>query len=156
MHHMTHRIALLVVTLSMVGCQSASNPSGNVDPAPAVAANTEPVPVLREMQGDDASLKLPGAVLVNAANQTTLNLAPLEVDFDRESVVIVSLGTQPTGNYGVKVNSAQKKGAKLFVQGISMQPHNPAAAPKTPTHPYSAVVIPKFQGTVHPEIVDAP
>ena len=153
-----HRYALIaVLLLSVLGCQS--QPSSGPDPsagAPAVATSTEPVAILRDMQGDDASLALPGAVLVNAASQTKVNLVPLEVDFEKESVVIVSLGRQPTGHYGVKINSAQKQGGRLFVQGHALLPQNPAAAPKTPTHPFAAAVIPKFQGTVHPEITDAP
>ncbi len=151
------RLFALITILLLAGCQSNSGSDGTAaSPAAAAATNTEPVPVLREMQGEDASLTAPGAALINDAKQTKVNLAPLEVDFERESVVIVSLGRQPTGNYGVKINSAQRKGAKLFVQGIAMQPKNLAIAPKTPTHPYAAVVIPKFNGTVHPEIVDAP
>lgn len=146
---------LFSAVFSLVACQSGTAPSGSAGPAPAMAANTEPVPVLREIQGDDASLKLPAAVLVNAASETKVNLASLEVDFEKESVVIVSLGTQPTGHYGIKINSAQKKGTKLFVQGIALLPQNSAAAPQTPTNPFAAVVIPKFQGTVHPEIIDA-
>jgi predicted small secreted protein len=135
--------ALAIVAMLLAGCNGTGKPV-NIEGA----TGTEPVPILAAASGSDPAIKA-DAYLINAADQTTANLAGLNANFDSQSIVVIGLGEMPTAGYEVVITGVQKKGDTLFVQFKVSKPGDVAA--QVITYPYGAALIPKFVGKVSPE-----
>jgi len=66
-----------------------------------------------------------------------------QVDFSRDIVVGVFLGTRPTAGFGVEITAAREEGAGIVVQYRENRPPPGAIAAQILTAPYHLVVIPK-------------
>ena len=66
-----------------------------------------------------------------------------QVDFLRDIVVGVFLGTRPTAGFGVEITAGRKEGAGLVVQYRENRPPPGAIAAQVLTAPYHLVVVPK-------------
>jgi PrcB C-terminal len=141
-------LAALLMTAGM-GCQNQKM---------AMPA-TDPVPILRRASGSDMAVKTEPleVTLINSADALTAaagdKLAALAVDFAHESLLVLSLGEQPTGGYWVRMTAVQQGPGGLYVQGLVNVPGDGEQVTPEKTYPYDAVVIPKSADQmVHPEM----
>jgi hypothetical protein len=65
------------------------------------------------------------------------------VDFSKEMVVAVFLGTRPTAGFSVEVVSARQEGATLIVSYRESRPQPGAVAAQVLTSPFHFVAVPK-------------
>jgi hypothetical protein len=72
---------------------------------------------------------------------------PAAVDFSKEMVVGVFLGSKPTAGYGVTIVSAATEGNVLHVRYRETSPPSDAITAQVITHPYQIVAIPKSAAT---------
>jgi hypothetical protein len=72
---------------------------------------------------------------------------PAAVDFSKEMVVGVFLGSKPTPGYGVTIASAAEEGGVLRVRYRETSPPPDAISAQVITHPYLIVAIPKSSVT---------
>jgi protease stability complex PrcB-like protein len=70
------------------------------------------------------------------------------VDFSREMVVGVFLGSRATAGYGVEIVRAVGNGATLIVQYVETAPSRDAVTAQILTAPYHLAVMPKHDGEV--------
>ena len=143
----THRltwVALASAALMTAGCQSK-------EPTIIGAAGTERVQILRSAAGNDAAFAVTDIWLINSPNDTTADLTALNVDFDKESVIVLSVGAARQPGLTAEITGVQRDGGDIFVQGVINVPEGSEVSEDV-EHPYAAVVVPKVQGTLHPEI----
>jgi hypothetical protein len=76
------------------------------------------------------------------------NAALPAVDFSREMVVGVFVGTRPTAGYGVEIVRAIGNGSTLVVEYVETAPSRDTITAQILTAPYHLVAIPKRDGTV--------
>ena len=75
--------------------------------------------------------------------------APLPaVDFSREMVVGVFLGSRPTAGYGVEIVRAVGNSGALVVEYVETTPSRDTITAQILTAPYHLAAIPKHEGTV--------
>jgi len=72
---------------------------------------------------------------------------PAAVDFSKDMVVGVFLGSRPTPGYGVTIVSAVEEGNVLRVRYRETSPPSDAIAAQVITFPYQIVAIPKSAAT---------
>ena len=72
--------------------------------------------------------------------------ADLDVDFERESLVLVALGERPTGGYAVEIREVLAGGGALHVRYVEVRPGARCFVTQAVTYPYAAVAIPRFDG----------
>lgn len=70
------------------------------------------------------------------------------IDFAKEMVAAVFLGTRPTGGYGVDIFAARREGAVLIVEYRERRPPPGALASQALTSPFHIVRIARHDGTV--------
>lgn len=70
------------------------------------------------------------------------------VDFSREMVVGVFLGSRPTAGYGVEIVRAIGNTAALIVEYVEATPSRDAITAQILTAPYHLAAVPKHDGTV--------
>jgi hypothetical protein len=70
------------------------------------------------------------------------------IDFSREMVVAVFLGSRPTAGYGVEIVSAVGNSGTLVVAYVEAAPSRDAVAAQIPTAPYHLAAIPRHDGEV--------
>jgi hypothetical protein len=85
------------------------------------------------------------AALWNAHNSD--KPAP-QVDFDREMVVAVFMGSRPTGGYSVQIVSAQEQNGGLVISYHEASPRPGAITTQVLTFPYHIVAVSKHAGAV--------
>ena len=76
------------------------------------------------------------------------------VDFSREMVVGVFLGSRPTAGYGVEIVRAVGNSGALVVEYIETAPSRGAITAQILTAPYHLAAIPKHDGAVTFKKVD--
>ena len=75
------------------------------------------------------------------------------VDFAREEVAAVFLGTRPTGGFGVEIVGAGQKAGAFVVQYRETKPAADAITTQVITSPFLLVAMPKVNGDVKLERV---
>ena len=81
--------------------------------------------------------------------------APLPtVDFPREMVVGVFLGTRPTAGYGVEIIRAVGNSSTLVVEYVETTPSRDMVTAQILTAPYHLAAIPKHDGQITFKKVD--
>jgi len=73
---------------------------------------------------------------------------PPAVDFEREMVVGVTLGTRSTGGFGVEVARVVAAEDGLFVEATERAPAPGAMVPQVITQPFHMVAVPRREGDV--------
>jgi hypothetical protein len=76
------------------------------------------------------------------------------VDFSREMVVGVFMGTRPTAGYGVEITGAREENGALVVQYRETRPAAGAITAQVLTSPFHLVAVPKRDGDVRFEKVE--
>lgn len=138
---------LLAVAL-MTGC-SGSKSSTTSEPVvtPPVAYQAQNVAILGKVAGNDLNLTNYYLGVLDAAAVEKLNLAArfaekgVVLDPQQHSVVLLSLGEQPTAGFAADVVAIQSKGSQLFVQGTASAPSPDTAVAQQLTTPFCAVAV---------------
>lgn len=129
-------------------------------PSSATPGQTKAVTILRHIDGSDAGFRDPGVQIINTADALeTIGsglLASVDVDFKRQSMIVLALGEQPTSGWAARISGVQQAGTTLFVQGTTHTPGDGDVVSQALTYPVAAVIVSKVQADViHPEIEDA-
>ena len=138
-------MTVALATAMSVGC--AQEQQAGMDGArPRAAAKAEPVPVLNQVRGSDEALQEPGVRLLTtaaAAEQAGVSHVAegLGVNWDEQSLVLLTLGQQPTAGYWAQIRGVQQVGDVLYVEGTANRPAEDAALAQVVTYPYAAAVI---------------
>ena len=70
------------------------------------------------------------------------------VDFNKDMVVGIFLGTKPSAGHEVEIVGVRTEGKDLVVEYVQKQPGRGTLAAQILTEPYHLVSVPKFAGTV--------
>jgi len=133
------------------GCQSVpTNESQLTIP-------TVPLTIFKYHIGNDAGLSAYNVSLVNSIDDLealgSTDLIKQDIDLDKVSLVVLSLGEQSTAGYEPRITAVQLRGNELFVQGQVKRPGPNDVVAQVVTYPVCAVEIEKvYAATVHPEI----
>ena len=71
-----------------------------------------------------------------------------KVDFSRELVVVVALGTRPTGGYGIIVDRAYQRDDRLEIIVRKQSPGQTCFTTQSITQPFDIVLVPKTERLV--------
>jgi hypothetical protein len=106
-------------------------------------------------KGDSSEQQLAKQVTVRTAAEWTAlwkDHAPTEkmpaVDFAKDMVVGIFLGTKPSAGHGVEIVGVRTEGKDLIVEYVQKQPAPGTMAAQILTEPYHLVAVPKHAGTV--------
>ena len=137
-----------------IGCESNEMPAMQV----RYGEGTQPVKILRHYSGSDPGFKYPGLNLINSRQQLmdmgSIDLIDRGIDFDTESLLVLTLGKKPTSGYRAWITGVQHAQSDLFVQGSANRPTHDQIIMNMHTFPYDAVVIAKIhKAHLHSEIV---
>jgi PrcB C-terminal len=123
----------------------------------ALLQSTAPgIPALRTVgKGPMSAIDQPRQVTVRSAAEWTAlwkqngASSPLpSVDFSREMVVGVFLGTRPTAGYGVEIVRAVGNSSTLVVDYVETVPSPNALTAQVLTAPYHLAAVPKHDGEI--------
>jgi hypothetical protein len=142
-----NRRGYLLLAMSVVGgaLVSGCHPRGVIEIGDS---RPKPVEIIASYHGSDPGFVEPMVLLVNSHEELEqLNSADLidqGIDFDDESLLLLSLGEKPTGGYWARITAVQRQGGLLYMQGSANRPHRDQTVPQVLTYPYAAVVIKKI------------
>ena len=151
-------IATLTIasSLCLLGCGKVTVVNTNA-PSAHTAANS--LNIQQQITGQSMALKLPNVFLINTEaqlNGTRSNkLKALNVDFNKQSVVLIALGEQKTSGYWIKITGIQASGngnGNASVQAIVNKPGKTDVVTQALTYPFAAIITGKITGTLIPEI----
>ena len=152
--HLLIAIVGLMLSLCLTGCETTAVVKNDDKPVITAAASLS---IQQQIIGQSMALKLPNVFLINTEaqlNGTRSNkLKKLDVDFNTQSVVLITLGEQKTGGYWVKITGIQAAGnGDAFVQATVNKPSKTDTVTQGLTYPFAAIVTGKITGKVIPEI----
>lgn len=139
-------LSLVMVALTACGSKQTTTQNG--------VLGVEPVAIHSRVTGSSDKLTEPAVYLINDA--TTLEnigakqLSDINVDFDTQSLVVLSLGQCPTGGYWAHIDGVQILGETIIVQGTANKPDGTTT--QALTFPFEAAVVSKVRGTPVPDI----
>ncbi len=142
---------IALATAASVGCKARGG-LGEVR-----SGRTVPMTVLRSASGSDAAVCTAGEWLINSdealAALGSSQLNDLGVDFVTESLVVITLGEQPTGGFWLRIDGVSRGDRGLYVHGVANRPGDEASQVQMVTCPFAAVVIEKtISAVIRPEI----
>ena len=155
----------LLCSTTLLGCAGSDEPATSAPSRSAAAdATVEAVPIRARISGDQLAVENQSLSLLDGMQMTQLGLterlqeAGFTVDPARHSVVLLSLGEQPTGGYEARITALQRKGDLLYVQGTAERPAADATTTQQVTYPFSAVVVDKLPSglTLRSDITSRP
>ena len=128
----------------------------------AALAQTTPTPPARTIErGQMSFLDAPRQVTARTAAEWAAawrthaaDRQPPAVDFSKEMVVGVFLGTRRTSGYAVEIVRTREENGALVVQYVETQPAPRAITAQVITMPYHLVAVPQRTGEVRFEKVD--
>ena len=144
-----------VLLLCLGACQTETRESQAPEPSGPQAV--EPVEIMESMSVEASTFSEPGAYLFKREQDFESyrrgRLVDLEVDWDDSDVVVLALGSQPTGGYWAKIRSAQRVGPTLYIQAVANRPGPDEMVTQALTFPVAVAVVEKSAaGTVVPEV----
>jgi PrcB C-terminal len=81
---------------------------------------------------------------------------PIDVDFTKYTLLLVALGTRPSGGFTVTIRDARDDGTVVHVSVLEVRPRGPdCAVTAALTYPTTAVLIPRTDKAVRFEIESA-
>jgi PrcB C-terminal len=114
-----------------------------------------PAPVRTVGKGPASAIDAPRQVVVRSDAdwaslwQTSGAGGPLPaVDFSREMVLGIFLGTRPTAGYSVEIVRAVDASGALIVEYVETEPSRDRVAAQVLTAPFHLVAVPKHGGAV--------
>lgn len=141
---------LSLAMLALTAC--GSKPTATVNGVLSV----EPVTIQSRTSSASDKLTEPAVYLINDA--TTLEnigakeLSDINVDFDTQSLIVLSLGECKSGGYWAHIDGVQILGDTIIVQGTANKPAGDATSTSVITYPFEAAVVTKIRGTPVPDI----
>ena len=121
----------------------------------AIALHSAIVPMRTLDKGTQSGIDDMRTVTVRSADEWTklwrahsADKAPPAVDFSREMVVGVFLGSRPTSGYAVEITSVREEAASLVVQYRTGSPSGDMITAQVITSPFHLVAIPRREGDV--------
>ncbi|MEO1237961.1 MAG: protease complex subunit PrcB family protein [Planctomycetota bacterium] len=145
-------VVVSAFALVLWGCAGSG---GDNDAGPAtVQALATSAPILGQVSGDEPAIQSYGLGVLDPAAFADLGLDTkfvdqgVKVDFARHSVILLSLGEQPTGGYAAEITALQVKGNEVFVQATATRPGPEATVTQAITYPYAAVATEKLPAGV--------
>ena len=121
----------------------------------AAVLQTAPPPLRTVGKGPMSAIDQPRQVTVRSAaewgalwKENGANAPLPAVDFSREMVVGVFVGTRPTAGYGVEIIRAIGNSSTLVVEYVETAPSRDTITAQVLTAPYHLAAIPKRDGTV--------
>ena len=121
----------------------------------AALLQTAPPPLRTVGKGPMSAIDRPRQVTVRSAaewgalwKENGANAPLPAVDFTREMVVGVFVGTRPTAGYGVEIVRAIGNSSTLVVEYVEAAPSRDTITAQVLTAPYHLAAIPKRDGTV--------
>ena len=121
----------------------------------AALAQSTPPPLRTVGKGPMSAIDQPRQIAVRSAaewgalwKENGANAPLPAVDFSREMVVGVFLGTRPTAGYGVEIVRAIGTSGALVVEYVETAPSRDTITAQILTAPYHLVAIPKRDGTL--------
>ncbi|MEX0887382.1 MAG: protease complex subunit PrcB family protein [Phycisphaeraceae bacterium] len=141
---------LLAITL-LFGCESDGPSPQAAGPAPQRA---QPVRIVEQIHGDDPALQRTAVLWIRAEDEQDVlgsdALADLDVDFETQDVIVVAVGEVPTGGHWAYIDSVDRVGDVLNVNGRVNRPAADEAVTQAMAHPFAAAVIEKTRAaTLH-------
>ena len=134
---MMNVVVAALACVVLVGCKNGGG---------SIFSSAEPVIILERVNGDSPALKELGTMHITTKSKYEAlgdaNIFPGEINFFEHDLVIVALGERNTGGYSVDIESIQKDGAELLVNGKVTTPAPDAATTQAITYPYTAVLVP--------------
>jgi len=125
-----------------------------------VAVHSAILPMRTVDKGTQSGVDDPRTVAVRSADDWTtlwrahaVGKAPPAVDFSREMVVGVFLGSRPTAGYAVEIVGVREESAALVVQYRTASPGGDVMTAQVITSPFHLVAVPKREGDVRFEKV---
>ncbi len=82
-------------------------------------------------------------VVRDSASLAKIPLEDIEVDFSREMLLVITLGSVPSDSYRVRIDRVFREGGSLKVDATIVQP--PPGAPLVPASPYCIAVVPQCE-----------
>lgn len=162
----TFAVAALICTpLWLTGCAGGSGDQSNAaESAPAAKIMAQGVPILGKASGDQLPIQSHGLGILDAEAIAGLGLEEafanqgFTLDLSKHSVVLFSLGEQPTGGFSADINGLQLKGQQLYVQATAVAPGPDSVVAQALTNPYCAVAVDKLPSglTVLSDITSLP
>lgn len=157
---------LMTAPILLGGCagSSSSEPAPEAEMTETVKPMADSVPILGKVAGDQLPIQSHGLGTINESTFDSLGLREkfseegVEVDFTKHSVVLFSLGQQPTGGFAADINGLQIKGDQLYVQATAIAPGKDEAATQAQTNPFCAAAVEKLPAglTVLSDITSLP
>ena len=143
-------LALLALSVAMLGACKSDGKKVTEPSSWFGGDDTEAVAIHNHWQGSDPAFKTAGGVLIDSAAKLqetgSTELTNLNVNFDTQSIVVFSLGEQPTGGYWAWITGVQRSGGKLWVQATVNRPADGAATAQVMSYPVAAAVIDRQSG----------
>jgi len=120
---------------------------------PGQTVHTESFHVVRSLkEWNDLSL----SSVSNGSSTSREQSLTIDVDFAKYTLLLVALGTRPSGGYAVTIQDARDDGTVVHVSVLEVRPRGPeCAATAIMTHPTTAVLIPRTNKAVRFEIESA-
>lgn len=143
--------AVLGLSLALLaGCSGdGMSQSSSMSDSAAHYGLATPVGILDTVSGEHEVFAAPGLILINdmadIEGYDETPLAGLEVDFAKQSIIVLALGQQPTGGYWASIDAIQLEGDDLVVQARVNQPGPDQMVSQVISHPFAAVVVPKVE-----------
>ena len=140
-------VAALSIAAGLAGCRQRER-------APEAPV---PMPVLMSTGGQDGEMDRTRIFIA----RRPMDLLPLgqdvledlDIDFDTQTAIVVSLGQRETAGHWVRIHSAQLENNKLYVQFTINEPDDDQMTAQVITHPWAVATIPRVGDDVriHPE-----
>ncbi len=128
-------VACVLLTMLAGGCQETSRSGMQFQ-------DGSQLPILQQTQGtrshESRAMKL---VIRDAQTLARVPIADVPVNFDKEMLLVVTLGQVMSDQYSVEIESLRRQGNKLVAETVVHQPRS--AAPMVMASPYCIAVVPR-------------
>ena len=132
----------------VVGLLGCTGPRPAADGGPIDASPVD-FPILRERRATFSRLSRPVRLVIrDAPTFARLPLAEIEVDFDREMVLIVGLGPVQSDAFGIRITRVRRRGRRLDVGVETIRSEADAPVRGALASPYHLVVVPRSDHNV--------
>ncbi len=141
-------LSMSLLSISALACTGARA----LRPAAAGDVSAQqPVAVMREVASGTQGPAVPVEALVRTREELVAvwpGPGPVpEVDFQREMVVVIALGSRPTGGYAVRLASLLMFQDSIVVRYEELRPGPTCMTTQALTYPYYVAAVPRGEGT---------
>ena len=106
-------------------------------------------PILREHRATFSRLSRPVRLVIrDAPTFARLPLTEIDVDFDREMVLIAGLGPVQSDAFGIRITRVRRRGRRLDAEVETIRPEAGSAVRHAAASPYHLVVVPRSDHNV--------